>query len=206
MRVIANGGTHEIELQRSRFLCHLGRIDGEDAAVAFIAAVRREHRSANHNCSAFRIGSHAESQRSSDDGEPAGTAGVPMLEVLVRRELTDIVAVVTRYFGGVKLGAGGLVRAYGSAVAAAVDTVGTVRRLRFASLRVGVGHADAGRLRNALHAAGHRIATVDYAREATFTVHVPQSGTAAFREWLAGQTAGAAVAVEGEPVDLDVPD
>ncbi|HEY8371294.1 MAG TPA: YigZ family protein [Pseudonocardiaceae bacterium] len=206
MRVIAGEGVHEIEIQRSRFICALGRVTDEDEATAFIAEVRKRHWSANHNCSAFRIGPNGEIQRSSDDGEPAGTAGVPMLEVLVRRELTDTVAVVTRYFGGIKLGAGGLVRAYSRAVSEAIDAVGTLRRARFATLRITTGHAEAGRLDHALRTAGHRVAEVDYGREVSFTVQVPEADTAAFRNWLAEQTGGAATAVDGPPVDLDVPD
>jgi len=129
-----------------------------------------------------------------------------MLEVLVRRHLTDTAAVVTRYYGGVKLGAGGLVRAYGRAVSAAVDALGTVRRERFASLDVVVGHAAAGRLQNSLLASGHRIAEIGYAEEVTLTVLVRPSQAPAFREWLAARTGGAVAVVEGEPVDLDVAD
>ncbi|WP_214367111.1 YigZ family protein [Pseudonocardia sp. H11422] len=206
MRVIARDGVHEFEIQRSRFLCSLARVTDDEEAAAFIAAVRKEHWSATHNCSAFRVGPDGGSQRSSDDGEPAGTAGVPMLEVLVRRELTDTVAVVTRYFGGIKLGAGGLVRAYGRAVSEALDAVGTLRRARFATLEIAAEHAEAGRLDNALRAAGHRIADVGYGRQATFTVQVPVGETESFRAWLAEQTGGTVTATDGQLVDLDVPD
>ena len=195
MLVIARDGTHEIEIQRSRFLCHLARVQNVDAATAFIATIRREHWAATHNCSAFRLGPEGGVQRSSDDGEPAGTAGVPMLEVLIRRELTDTVAVVTRWFGGTKLGAGGLVRAYGRAVSEAVDAVGTLRRVRHATFTVATPHADAGRLQNALHTAGHAIADIAYGRGAVFTVHVADGE--GFLRWLAGQTGGAVEAVAG---------
>ncbi|WP_199442159.1 YigZ family protein [Umezawaea beigongshangensis] len=206
MRVIAGTGAHEIEIQRSRFLCSLARVTDDDEAGAFISAVRKEHWSASHNCSAFRVGPDGGSQRSSDDGEPAGTAGVPMLEVLVRRELTDTVAVVTRYFGGTKLGAGGLVRAYGRAVSEAVDAIGTLRRARFAALEVVAEHTDAGRLDNALRAAGHRVSDVVYGQRVAFAVHVPQHDVDAFDAWLAEQTGGAVEAVATGFVDLDVPD
>ncbi|OJY43789.1 YigZ family protein [Pseudonocardia sp. 73-21] len=200
MLVIARPGTHEIEIQRSRFLCHLARVEDVDAATAFIATVRTEHWAASHNCSAFRL---AGIQRSSDDGEPAGTAGVPMLEVLLRRGLTDTVAVVTRWFGGTKLGAGGLVRAYGRAVSEAVDAVGTLRRVRHETFTFATAHTDAGRLQNALHTAGFPIADIAYGRDAVFTVHVTDPD--GFRRWLAGQTGGSVEAVAGDPVDLDVP-
>ena len=122
----------------------------------------------------------------------------------VRRDLTDTVAVVTRYFGGVKLGAGGLVRAYGRAVSEAVDAIGTVGRARFATFAITVDHADAGRLENALHAAGHRVADIAYDSRATITVHVPEAETTPFHDWLASQTAGATTAEPGPPIDLDV--
>ncbi|WP_158883187.1 YigZ family protein [Amycolatopsis anabasis] len=205
MDVIARDGVHEIEIQRSRFRCALGRVTTDAEATEFIARVRREHWSATHNCSAFRIGPGGDSQRSSDDGEPAGTAGVPMLEVLVRRGLTDVVAVVTRYFGGTKLGAGGLVRAYGRAVSEAIDAVGVLHRARFATFGIDAGHAEAGRLENALRAAGHRIADVGYGSRVRFTVQVPESGAEAFEHWLAEQTGGAVTATRGAPIELDVP-
>lgn len=200
--VIARDGVHEIEIQRSRFLCSLARVETEEAATEFIAAVRKEHWSATHNCTAFRLAGGT--QRSSDDGEPAGTAGVPMLEVLLRRDLTDVVAVVTRYYGGVKLGAGGLVRAYGRAVSEAVDAVGVLRRARFATVEITAAHAEAGRLEHTLRAAGHRVADVGYGSSVRFTVHVPEGDLDAFRQWLAEQTAGAVTATVGATVELDL--
>jgi uncharacterized YigZ family protein len=202
--VIARDGTHEIEIHRSRFRCHLARVGDVDAAMAFIAAIRREHWDATHNCSALRVGPDGGAQRSSDDGEPAGTAGVPMLEVLVRRELTDTVAVVTRWFGGTKLGAGGLVRAYGRAVSEAIDAVGTLRRVRHRTFTLAAPHADAGRLQNALHTAGHPIADVAYGRDAVFTVHVSEAAASGFVGWVAEQTGGAVEPVAGDAVELDV--
>ncbi|GAB2024774.1 YigZ family protein [Lactovum odontotermitis] len=123
---ISKDCSHEIEIKKSRFICQLKRVKSEDEARDFISAVKKQHYKANHNCSAFVLGNKQEIQRTSDDGEPSGTAGVPMLEVLKKREITDVCAVVTRYFGGVKLGAGGLIRAYAGAVAQALDEVGLV--------------------------------------------------------------------------------
>jgi len=134
---VAGTGVHEIEIRRSRFLCALAPVTSEEAAREVIAARKKADPAARHHCHAFVLGADGRTQRSSDDGEPAGTAGTPMLEVLRRRELTDTVAVVTRYFGGVLLGAGGLIRAYGQAVSEAVDVVG-VREYR----RRGPGRGD----------------------------------------------------------------
>ncbi|WP_207941090.1 hypothetical protein DOK78_001355 [Enterococcus sp. DIV2402] len=123
---IKEDGQSEIEIKKSRFICSLKRIETEEEAKDFIQALKKEHWKANHNCSAFVLGEKNDIQRSSDDGEPSGTAGVPMLEVLKKNELINVVAVVTRYFGGTKLGAGGLIRAYSSAVSHALNEIGIV--------------------------------------------------------------------------------
>ena len=125
-RTIKEDNQHEVEIKKSRFICFLKRIETEEEAKAFIQQIKKEHWKANHNCSAFVLGDHHEIQRSSDDGEPSGTAGVPMLEVLKKNDLINVCAVVTRYFGGTKLGAGGLIRAYSGSVAQAIVHTGIV--------------------------------------------------------------------------------
>src|SRR5882757_8331761 len=134
----------ETEVRKSRFLCLLAPVSSEAPAREVVALRRRTHHSARHHCSAFVLRPGGQIQRSSDDGEPAGTAGVPMLEVLRGRGLTDVVAVVTRYFGGVLLGTGGLIRAYGGAVSAAVDAAPVIRRQTMHTVVVTVDHAAAG--------------------------------------------------------------
>lgn len=124
---IKNDFIFEEEIKKSRFICHLKRVTSEEEAREFITSIKKQHHKANHNVSAFTIGEHQEIQRSSDDGEPSGTAGVPMLDILKKRELTNLVAVVTRYFGGIKLGVGGLIRAYAGSVNHAIDAVGLVK-------------------------------------------------------------------------------
>lgn len=125
-KTIKKDGLVEEEIKKSRFICFMKRVTSEEEARDFINKIKKEHYKANHNCSAFILGESMEIKRSSDDGEPSGTAGVPMLTVLENHELTNVVAVVTRYFGGVKLGAGGLIRAYAGAVANAVKNIGVV--------------------------------------------------------------------------------
>jgi uncharacterized YigZ family protein len=191
-------GRHEIEIKKSRFICSLARVADEEEAQAFIAGIRKEFWDARHNCTAFVVGDEQRRERSSDDGEPAGTAGVPMLEVLRRRGLTDTAAVVTRYFGGVLLGAGGLVRAYGAAVSEALEQVGTVERRPVALLAVSADHTRAGRLENDLRAAGHAVRGVSYGPGGVrIEVGVPEPEAAAFHAWLAEATGGTAAA---EPV------
>ncbi|AUG77317.1 YigZ family protein [Kitasatospora sp. MMS16-BH015] len=194
---VRGSGTHELEIKKSRFICHLARVADEDEAQAFIAGIRKKYWDARHNCTAFVVGGESPRERSSDDGEPGGTAGVPMLEVLRRRGLTDTVAVVTRYFGGIKLGAGGLVRAYGSAVSEAVDAIGLLERRPVTLLAVSADHTRAGRLENDLRAAGHVVRGLSYEPTGVLIeVGVPEPEVTAFHAWLAEVTGGAAEAIE----------
>lgn len=116
----------EIDIKRSTFISYIARTETEDDAKKFINTIKEKHRDATHNCSAYIIGENALIQRADDDGEPQGTAGIPILEVLKREELYNTTVVVTRYFGGIKLGAGGLIRAYSSGAAEAVKASGKV--------------------------------------------------------------------------------
>lgn len=184
---------HESEIKRSRFLCALAPVSSEEAAQEFLARVRKEHAGATHNCYAYVLGAEGRIHRASDDGEPGGTAGTPMLQVLLRREVRDVIAVVTRYYGGVQLGAGGLVRAYGGAVSAALDELGTVERQKLALVTVVADHQRAGRIENDLRAAGRAVRGVAYgAAEVRIELGVPQEELAAFRTWLADASAGTA--------------
>ena len=112
----------QMEIKKSRFITYLHRTESEADAKAFLTAIRCLHPDATHHCYAFIIGEHNEIKRSNDDGEPAGTAGVPMLECLDRNHMQDIIAITVRYFGGIKLGAGGLIRAYSKSVSHALST------------------------------------------------------------------------------------
>src|SRR5690606_23325548 len=191
-RTVARAGVHETEINRSRFLCALAPAATEQEAQDFIAAVRKEHADATHNCWAYVIGADASVQKANDDGEPGGTAGVPMLQMLLRREMRYVVAVVTRYYGGIKLGAGGLLRAYGGAVGEALDTLGTITRRRFRLVTVTVDHQRAGKVENDLRSTGRDVRDVRYGEHVTIEVGLPDADVAAFRAWLADATAGTA--------------
>lgn len=179
--VLAAPASAEIEVKRSRFLCVLERVDGEEAARELIARVRKEHRLARHHCSAFLVGPGRELRRSNDDGEPSGTAGAPMLEALSgaavgpggERDLSDVVAVVVRWFGGVLLGTGGLARAYGDAVSEALAGARFARRARMRILALEAPHAEAGRWEHELRARGLELLETGYgARTATLRMAV----------------------------------
>ncbi len=192
---IARDGQSEIEVKRSRFLATLARAEDEAAARAVVERLRREHWDARHHCSAFVLGPGAELQRSSDDGEPAGTAGAPMLEVLRGREVSDVVAVVTRWFGGVLLGAGGLVRAYGDAVRAALDEVGLQRRSLLTEWVVELGHAEAARAESELRARGVAVVDVSYAATVILRLGVPPVDVDRLHGLVAELSGGRALAV-----------
>jgi uncharacterized YigZ family protein len=205
MRTIKQSGVHELEIRRSRFVCALARVSTEAEVREFVAGRRRTHHDAGHHCTAYVLGEHGDLTRSSDDGEPAGTAGRPMLEVLTRRDLTGTLAVVSRYFGGVKLGAGGLLRAYGQAVAETVDLVGVVERRPVVTVTVVADHALAGRLSRDLHASPYTPAGSRYGRSAELDVLVPAEDLAAFEEWVAGAAGGRLELRRGAEEYVDVP-
>ena len=125
-KTIKEDGQVQEEIKKSRFICHAKRVYSEEEARDFITAIKKEHYKATHNCSAFIIGERSEIKRTSDDGEPSGTAGIPMLGVLENHNLTNVCVVVTRYFGGIKLGAGGLIRAYAGSVALTIKEIGII--------------------------------------------------------------------------------
>ncbi|MGG3841862.1 YigZ family protein, partial [Anoxybacillus kestanbolensis] len=143
-------GEAEIIIEKSRFICYVERATTEEEAVRFIHQIKKKHWDATHNCSAYIIGEHDHIQKANDDGEPSGTAGVPMLEVLKKKKLKDTVVVVTRYFGGIKLGAGGLVRAYGKAVTEGLKASGIVERKLMRIMHTTIDYTWLGKVENEL--------------------------------------------------------
>ena len=141
-RTIKEDGQVQEEIKKSRFICHAKRVYSEEEARDFITAIKKEHYKATHNCSAFIVGERSEIKRTSDDGEPSGTAGVPMLGVLENHNLTNVCVVVTRYFGGIKLGAGGLIRAYAGSVALAIKEIGIIEIKEQAGISIQMSYAQ----------------------------------------------------------------
>lgn len=190
-RTIKENGIHEIVIRKSRFICHLKRTESEEDALAFIDAIKKEHWKATHNCSAYLIGERNEIQRAHDDGEPSGTAGVPMLEVLKKNELKDVTAVVTRYFGGIKLGAGGLIRAYSGSVSEALKEIGIVERRLQQEIRLTVAYPLSGKLENSLRESEYTLKDTEYTDKVTFVCLVDEEDINRFKDettdWLSAQ-------------------
>lgn len=190
-RTILKNGTHEIEIKKSRFITNLARVSDESAAKDFIAQVKKEHYKANHNCSAFLIGPKNEIQRANDDGEPSGTAGIPMLESLKLMNLKNIVAVTTRYFGGTKLGAGGLIRAYSNGVSEAAHAIGIVRGTLQKALKFSLAYNQLDLVQNHFKDVSYNLDELEYGTDIQVTSyidtdHIEEIQTA-LTELLSGQ-------------------
>lgn len=194
----------ELEVKRSRFLTRLRRVSSEAEARAVIEGSRSQYFDARHHCSAFILGPDARTARSSDDGEPAGTAGVPMLSALQHHGLTDVAVVVTRYFGGILLGAGGLVRAYTEAVGQAVSAAHLRRVQLCCVLAIDVSASAAGALEDQLRrltlpsGAAVVVDGVDWAQRASIRVAVPIPAVAEFQAALSTLSGGALLATATE--------
>lgn len=172
-KCIYEGGTGEIEEKKSRFICHVQPVETEEEAVNFINAKKKEFWDARHNCSAFVIGKNAELTRCSDDGEPAGTAGRPMLEVLLNEEVRNVAVVVTRYFGGVLLGTGGLVRAYQAAVKAGLENCRLIEKREGIQASLTADYTIVGKLQYIFEKNRYTVLEAKYEDNVTFTLLIP---------------------------------
>ncbi|TMN21363.1 YigZ family protein [Lentibacillus cibarius] len=175
-------------IQKSRFIGYVKRVETEEEAQAFVQAIKKKHHDATHNCSAYMVGEHNQIQKANDDGEPSGTAGVPILDVLKKKDLKDTAVVVTRYFGGIKLGAGGLIRAYSSTTSLAIETTGVVERRLMRGISITADYALHGKLENALRNSTYIVDAVNYTEKVEFVVYVPDGEEQTFRDWMVDLT------------------
>lgn len=198
-RVLLKECGGEIEEKKSRFICTVRPVHSEQEASAFIEETKKKYWDARHNCSAFILGSRQEQTRCSDDGEPNGTAGRPMLEVLLGEGLCDVAAVVTRYFGGTLLGTGGLVRAYSGAVKEALAHAETGWMRYGVKLRIGTDYNSVGKIQ---HLFGRRNipAEAEYGEAVRFTVTVSAGEAEAVRREITEATCGKAIIEETEKI------
>lgn len=202
--VPARDAVAEIEVKRSRFRCRLVRVDTEEAARVVVAEERRTQGTAGHHCSAFVVGPEGRTVRSNDDGEPSGTAGPPMLDALRGAGLSDVVAVVSRWFGGTLLGTGGLVQAYGDATRAAVAEAGSRRRALRQRLQITVDLAAAGRLEDVLRREGADV-RVDYGPAAATILATADGDADRLPNLIMTATSGRAEVSALSPAWIDLP-
>ncbi|MBO9129954.1 YigZ family protein [Bacillus sp. 165] len=196
-------GEHEIIIQKSRFICYINRATSEETAQAFIQTIKKKHWDAAHNCSAYMIGEHNQIQKANDDGEPSGTAGVPMLEVLKKKGLKDTVVVVTRYFGGIKLGAGGLIRAYGKSVSEGITHTGVVERKLMQVMKTTLDYTLLGKVENELRQSPYVLNEIHYLEDVSFDTYVEENKKQEFRDWMIELTSGRCEITEGEILYLE---
>ncbi|MCK1995957.1 YigZ family protein [Psychrobacillus psychrodurans] len=185
-------GESEIVIQKSRFITYVNRAETEEQAQEFINNIKEKHKSANHNCSAYIIGEHDNIQKANDDGEPSGTAGVPMLEVLKKQGLQDTVVVVTRYFGGIKLGGGGLIRAYGKATTEGIDVAKVVERKLHHLMKVSIDYTWLGKVENEVRNSAYPLKEIIYADQVEVFVFTKADDETDFINWVAEITNGQA--------------
>lgn len=197
--------TTETTINKSRFIAYIQRTDSEEDAKSFINSIKSRHKDANHNCSAYIITPSALIQKADDDGEPSGTAGVPILEVLKREGLYNVTVVVTRYFGGIKLGAGGLIRAYSGAASAAVNAAGKVVEIDMIPYRITMDYTYTNRFEHEIEASGIAISDTVYTDKVTYLIHVEEDARGAFLDRVQEITKDTAALEEMEMIQAERP-
>ncbi|NMB11644.1 MAG: YigZ family protein [Firmicutes bacterium] len=189
-------GIDTVVIRRSKFIGAAGPAEDEAQALGFLEKVREEHKQATHNVYAYQIGENNQLQRFSDDGEPGGTAGMPVLEVIKQMDLRNVVVVVTRYFGGTLLGAGGLVRAYTEGAKIGILAAGIVKMVLHSRLQITVDYTYAGKLQNVVMQSPWCLADIEYGAQVRFTVLAPLKEDLRVKEAFTEITSGQAVIVE----------
>ncbi|KEO83305.1 YigZ family protein [Tumebacillus flagellatus] len=197
-RTLLAPGVETLIIKKSRFIGYATPVQSEEEALEFIASLQKKHWDATHNCYAYVFGPHDEVQKASDDGEPSGTAGKPILEVIKKEELHNVAVVVTRYFGGIMLGAGGLIRAYSSGCVAALHAAGIVTRILFQEIAIDIDYTWYGKIENELHAGGWHIDRVDYLDRVTVYALCPVDETQSLHKQLINATNGQALLTDIE--------
>ena len=191
-RTVRLSGESELVIQKSRFLTYVKRVETEDEAIEFINDIKKMHHTATHNCSAYIIGEHDHIQKANDDGEPSGTAGFPMLEVLKKQGLKDTAVVVTRYFGGIKLGGGGLIRAYGRATSEGIAATGVVERKLHQLMNVSIDYTWLGKVENEARQSPYPLVEIVYEEDVSLLINVPIHEIDEFTAWITELTSGQA--------------
>ncbi|WP_342564696.1 YigZ family protein [Paenibacillus sp. FSL R7-0345] len=196
-RTVRSPGSREVVIRKSRFIGHVMPVDNEEEAMQFIEDIKKQHRNATHNCSAYMIGERDEIQRQSDDGEPSGTAGKPILEVIRNQQVKNVAIVVTRYFGGIMLGAGGLIRAYADGAVLALEAGEVITRVLRREIFVQIDYTWLGKVENELRAKGTKTGETSFTDTVTLLCLPRNDEGDAFVAWITDLTQGQALVTEG---------
>lgn len=189
-RTISHQGSAEIVIKKSRFIGHVMPVESEEEAIRFIEGIRKEHWSATHNCYAYMIGERDQIQKQSDDGEPSGTAGKPILEVIKNKNLKNIAVVVTRYFGGIMLGAGGLIRAYTDGAVAGIEAGQPIVRKLHQDVYIEIDYTWLGKVENELRNRGVIMGETQFTDKVTLVCYPTAEEAADFTSWMTDLTMG----------------
>ena len=180
----------EFVKKKSTFITHLVRVTSEEEAREFIQKMKKKHYDATHVCSCYVVGDNNEITRANDDGEPSGTAGAPMLDVLVKNEIKNVCATVIRYFGGTKLGTGGLVRAYGGGVINALKNATLVERKDALEIRLELDYSLNGKIEYEIEKTNFIVNNLEYTDKIIYTIYVMEEDYDSFQSWIANLTNG----------------
>ena len=197
-RTVEQLGQDEVVIEKSTFIGYARPVENEETALAFIQEIKKKHRDATHNVPAYVLGEHNEVQRCNDDGEPSGTAGVPVLEVLKKENVRNVAIVVTRYFGGIKLGTGGLVRAYTKGAKVALESAKIITRVLYQTVIISVDYTLLGSLQNQLKLKQYGIRDVVYEDVVHLHVWVEEEDVPNFKAQVIEWTNGRAAIADGE--------
>ena len=196
-RTVRSPGSREIVIRKSRFIGHVMPVETEEEAVRFIEDIKKKHWNATHNCSAYMIGERDEIQKQSDDGEPSGTAGKPILEVIRNQGVKNVAIVVTRYFGGIMLGAGGLIRAYTDGAVQALEAGEVITRVLRREVFVEIDYTWLGKAENELRGRGYVTGETEFTDKVKLTILPRNEESDDFVAWMTDLTQGQAVITEG---------
>lgn len=205
-RTLHEFGMDEITIEKSVFIGYAKPIQSEDEAVEFINEIKKKHKDANHNVWAYTVGQNMNIQRYSDDGEPQGTAGIPTLEVIKKEDLRDVVVVVTRYFGGIKLGAGGLVRAYTKGAKLGLESGKIISKVMYQEVRVKIDYTQLGKVQNELMNLGYFIKDTIYEDNVEIIVYSKLEDVEKLSEKMTDITSGTGKIVLGDEFYLSEQD
>lgn len=199
-RTVRSSGSKEVVIRKSRFIGHVMPVENEEEALSFIEDIKKKHWNATHNCSAYVIGERDEIQRQSDDGEPSGTAGKPILEVIRNQGVKNVAIVVTRYFGGIMLGAGGLIRAYTDGAVLALEAGEVITRVLRREVFVEIDYTWLGKVENELRGRGIQMGETLFTDKVTLLCLPRNDEGDAFMAWITDLTQGQALVTEGRRI------